>query len=352
VLRAVTRPVKIEPSLALHLQKHKVAYWARPDSSAVSRTLLALLPLFWITGLMLYQMRSMQGKGGGGVGKRVDRAAARAGDGVDRTLTFDSVQGCAAAKFEIQEIVTILRNPAVYIKAGVRLPSGVVMVGPPGTGKTLLASVMAAEAGVPFFSCSGSEFVEMFVGRGAARVRHIFERARKAAPCIIFFDEIDVLGRARSSLAGPGQSQEADQTLNQLLACMDGLDTSNNGVVVVAATNRYEVLDEALTRPGRFDRVVRVPLPDRQGRQDILAVHCQKLTLDEDVDLERVAELTPGMNGAELAGVANEAAIRAVRRQSTQVTAADFSGAIKYYYSSRGQSKTVQRIFSDGLKIL
>mmetsp|Transcript_21183 Transcript_21183/g.27498 ORF Transcript_21183/g.27498 Transcript_21183/m.27498 type:complete len:585 (+) Transcript_21183:89-1843(+) len=346
-VHCITLPVRADPRLLDHLQKHEVPFRASQDkNNSLTRVMLQLFPLLWITGILVVQMRAMRG-GGKPVAKRADK-----GMDIDRSLTFDDVQGVDDAKMEIQEMVNILRNPYPYIKAGVRLPSGVVMVGPPGTGKTLLARVMAAEAKVPFFYCSGSDFVEMFVGRGAARVRSLFQRAQKSAPCIIFFDEIDALGRQRSATNVMGSNNEAEQTLNQLLACMDGLDTNNNGVIVVAATNRFEVLDEALTRPGRFDRVVKVGLPDRIGREQIFRVHTKRLNLDEDVDLMRISELTPGLNGAELASICNEAGIRAVRRNSVEVTAADFSKSISDYFSSRGRSKSMQRILSDGFKIV
>jgi len=344
-VNCVTVPVLASPQTHAHLEQHKIQYAAAKESrNSASRVLLQMLPLLWVTALMLFQLRTMTGSKG--VGRRADKDLT-----IDRSLTFEDVQGIDDAKMEIQEMVNILKNPYPYIKAGVRLPSGVMLVGPPGTGKTLLARVMAAVAGVPFFYCSGSDFVEMFVGRGAARVRSLFSRAQKSAPCIIFFDEIDALGRQRSGLSPIGGNNEAEQTLNQLLACMDGLDTNNNGVVVIGATNRYEVLDEALTRPGRFDRVVRVNLPDKVGRQSILKVHSRRLKLDDDVDLARIAELTPGLNGAELAAICNEAGIRAVRRNSVEATASDFSKSINDYFKSRGLSQTVQRFFSEGLKM-
>jgi len=218
--------------------------------------------------------------------------------------------------------------------AGARLPAGVLMVGPPGTGKTLLARVMAAQAGVPFFYCSGSDFVELFVGRGAARMRSLFKEAQEAAPCLVFIDELDALGKQRS-LRIASSNDEVEQTLNQMLACMDGVDSNNNGVVVMGATNRYEILDPALTRPGRFDRLVRINLPDEDGREAILRVHTRRLRLRGDVNLRTVAEQTPSYSGAELESLANEAAIRAVRRSSEVIVPQDFEGAIRSFNEAR-----------------
>jgi len=273
---------------------------------------------------------------------------------------FQQVAGLGAAKSEVKELVDMLVNPARFASMGARLPAGVLLIGPPGTGKTLLARAVAAEAGVPFFYCSGSDFMEMFVGRGAARVRTLFAQAKKAAPAIVFVDELDTIGRARSSgnfpgggLGGGGNS-EAEQTLNQLLACMDGLDTSNDGVTVIAATNRFQLLDDALTRPGRFDRVVRVDLPDEEGRRDILAVHARALKLGSHQDrvstLTFAATITPGASGAELAALVNEAAIRAVRRQSPVISAEDFADAVQTQIASRGTSPTslVARMMTEG----
>lgn len=213
------------------------------------------------------------------------------------------------------------------------MPSGVLLCGPPGTGKTLLARVSAAEAGVPFYAVSASEFVEVFVGRGAARVRKLFKAAADSAPCILFIDELDSIGRSRRSMS---MNSEQENTLNQLLTCMDGLDTNNNGVIVMAATNRVELLDPALLRAGRFDRIVQCPLPDKSGRQAILAVHTRRLRLAEDVSLDKVARLTPGTCGADLAALCNEAAIRAVRRRGESICAEDFMGALSSFYAGRG----------------
>ena len=253
------------------------------------------------------------------------------------TLSFDDVAGQERAKLEIKEVCEMLRAPAKYAAVGARLPSGCLLVGPPGTGKTLLARVAAAEAGVPFYACSATDFVEVFVGRGPARVRKLFKQAAESAPCIVFIDEIDSLGRSRR--AG-SMNSEQENTLNQLLTSMDGLDTSNNGVVVMGATNRLELLDPALLRPGRFDRIVQCPLPDKAGRQGILQVHTRRLLLDPGVDLERVARITPGTCGADLASISNEAAIRTVRRGASSVSSDDFEDAVRSFFGGRGVSVT------------
>jgi cell division protease FtsH len=242
----------------------------------------------------------------------------------------------------------MLKEPSTYSAAGARLPAGVLMCGPPGTGKTLLARVMAAQADVPFFYCSGSDFVELFVGRGAARMRALFKEAAASAPCLIFVDELDALGKQRSMRIG-GSNDEVEQTLNQMLACMDGLETSNNGVVVMGATNRYDILDPALTRPGRFDRVVRISLPDERGRLDILRVHTRKLKLAPDVNLQLIADNTPTYSGAELAALANEAAIRAVRRSTDEVRQSDFVAAINTFNEGRRRLPSIETL-AEGLK--
>jgi cell division protease FtsH len=242
-------------------------------------------------------------------------------------VTFDDVAGVDEAKAELREVVDFLKNPQEYTRLGARMPKGVLLVGPPGTGKTLLAKAVAGEAGVPFFSISGSEFVEMFVGVGAARVRDLFDQARQHAPCIIFIDELDALGRARGAFPMGGHD-EKEQTLNQLLVEMDGFDTSV-GIVVLAATNRPEVLDPALLRAGRFDRQVLVDRPDKAGRLAILRVHAKKIRLAPDVDLDKVAAMTTGFAGADLANLVNEAAIYATRRRADAVTMSDFTAAFE-----------------------
>ncbi len=246
----------------------------------------------------------------------------------DTKVTFADVAGVDEAKAELQEVVAFLKDPRQHGRLGARMPKGVLLVGPPGTGKTLLAKAVAGESAVPFFSISGSEFVEMFVGVGAARVRDLFEQARTKAPCIIFIDELDALGRARGTMPGFGGHDEKEQTLNQLLVEMDGFDPAS-GIVLIAATNRPEILDPALLRAGRFDRQVLVDRPDRIGREQILKVHTRRVTLAVDVKLEDVAALTPGFTGADLANLVNEAALVATRRGADQIAMNDFNLAIE-----------------------
>jgi cell division protease FtsH len=243
-------------------------------------------------------------------------------------VTFDNVAGVDEAKAELQEVVSFLNDRDRYGRLGARIPKGILLVGPPGTGKTLLARAIAGEAKVPFFSISGSEFVEMFVGVGAARVRDLFEQARKAAPCIIFIDELDALGRARTGVSGLGGNDEKEQTLNQLLAELDGFDPTV-GIVLLAATNRPEILDPALLRAGRFDRQIVVDRPDRTGREQILRVHMRKIKADADLRLDEIAGLTTGFTGADLANLVNEAAIIATRRGADSVSASDFTAAVE-----------------------
>ena len=242
-------------------------------------------------------------------------------------VTFADVAGVDEAKDELNEIVDFLKTPERYTEIGARIPKGVLLVGPPGTGKTLLSKAVAGEAGVPFFIISGSEFVELFVGAGAARVRDLFEQAKKNAPCIVFIDEIDAVGRQRGAGLGGG-NDEREQTLNQLLTEMDGFE-GNTGIIIVAATNRPDVLDAALMRPGRFDRQVTVDRPDYSGRLQILGVHARGKTLAKDVDLDKVARRTPGYTGADLANLLNEAAILAARRELTEVSNDEISDSIE-----------------------
>ncbi|TFJ88700.1 hypothetical protein NSK_000269 [Nannochloropsis salina CCMP1776] len=325
-----TRPVKAHPALLFFLDKYNIPFYAGSPSSKslVVFLLLNLLPFAWIF-LSMGMGRRMYGDMAGSVGKNAEE------NNIDRSLTFDDVAGIDRAKREVRELVDMLKSPQKYGKLGARLPKGILLAGPPGTGKTLLARALASEAGVPFLYSAGSEFVEMFVGRGAARIRTLFQKAQKQAPCIIFLDELDTLGKQRSLRLG-GSNDEVEQTLNQLLACMDGLDSNQSGVIVIAATNRYEILDDALTRPGRLDRIVRVELPDRSGREAILRVHTRKTPLEHDADLGKIAQLTPGMSGADLAGLVNEAAIRAVRRSSPMVGQVDLDLAVKDFFRSRG----------------
>ena len=311
---------------AHHVQ---VTATAAATSSSLLSVLVGLLPLLLIGGLIYFVIRGARRQAGGlgGLGglNSVTKAKARVIDGERPVTRFTDVAGYSAVKTEISEVVDYLRDPGRYHRAGARGPRGVLMAGPPGTGKTLLARAVAGEAHVPFFSVSGSGFVEMFVGLGAARVRDLFEQARTRAPAIMFIDEIDALGTRRDS-GGFAGSDEREQTLNQLLAEMDGFEESG-GVVVLAATNRPDALDPALRRPGRFDREVIVPLPDRAERSAILAAHARGKNLGPDTDLDQVAAATPGFSGADLANLVNEAAVTAVRSGRTILTAADFDAA-------------------------
>lgn len=337
-----TRPVRAPQELIWFLHRNGLDFRAAATSAAAS-LLPLLFPCIWLAAVWSL-MRKQMGGATGNVGKKASAMRLSADD-----LSFDDVAGIDTAKVEVQEIVNMLQNPRRYEAAGARLPSGVLMVGPPGTGKTLLARVMAAQAEVPFFYCSGSDFVELFVGRGAARMRALFKEAAESAPCLIFVDELDALGKQRS-LRISGSNDEVEQTLNQMLACMDGLDSSNNGVVVMGATNRYEILDPALTRPGRFDRLVRIDLPSESGRADILRVHTRKLDLGSTVNIPAIAEATAGYSGAELAALTNEAAIRAVRRSSSELTQRDFLDAIATFNLARRRLPSVESLIPSELK--
>ncbi len=285
--------------------------------------LISLLPVLVLVGLWVYFMRQMQG-GMGGRGGAMSFGKSRAKlQGEDQVkVTFQDVAGCEEAKDEVTELVDFLRSPAKFQRLGGHIPKGILMVGPPGTGKTLLARAIAGEAKVPFFSISGSDFVEMFVGVGASRVRDMFETAKKHAPCIIFIDEIDAVGRQRGAGLGGGHD-EREQTLNQLLVEMDGFE-GNEGIILIAATNRPDVLDQALLRPGRFDRQVVVPLPDLKGREQILRVHMRKVPIGDDADPRVIARGTPGFSGADLANLVNEAALFAARQDSRTVRQSHF----------------------------
>ena len=277
-----------------------------------------------LIGVWIYFMRQMQGGGKGGAFS-FGKSKARMLDEANNTTTFADVAGCDEAKEEVKELVDFLKDPQKFQKLGGRIPRGVLLVGPPGTGKTLLAKAIAGEAKVPFFSISGSDFVEMFVGVGAARVRDMFEQAKKSAPCIIFVDEIDAVGRHRGAGLGGG-NDEREQTLNQMLVEMDGFET-NLGVIVMAATNRPDILDPALLRPGRFDRQVYVTLPDVRGREQILNVHMRKVPVGQDIRADILARGTPGFSGADLANLVNEAALFAARRNGRVVEMVDFEKA-------------------------
>ncbi len=294
------------------------------EQSGFQTFLLSLLPFLLLIGVWVYFMNRMQGgRGGGAMG--FGKSKAKMLTEKQGRVTFDDVAGIDEAKEELEEIVEFLRNPQKFSRLGGKIPKGALLVGPPGTGKTLLARAIAGEAGVPFFTISGSDFVEMFVGVGASRVRDMFEQAKKNAPCIVFIDEIDAVGRHRGAGYGGG-NDEREQTLNQLLVEMDGFE-ANEGVIIIAATNRRDVLDPALLRPGRFDRQVTVPNPDIKGREKILGVHARKTPLGPDVDLRIIARGTPGFSGADLANLVNEAALMAARVGRRFVTMLDFENA-------------------------
>jgi cell division protease FtsH len=297
---------------------------AREEPSFLASVFISWFPMLLLIGVWIFFMRQMQGGGKGGAFS-FGKSRARMLDENTNNITFADVAGCDEAKEDVQELVDFLRDPTKFQRLGGRIPRGVLMVGSPGTGKTLLAKAIAGEAKVPFFSISGSDFVEMFVGVGAARVRDMFENAKKQAPCIIFIDEIDAVGRQRGAGLGGG-NDEREQTLNQLLVEMDGFETGQ-GVLVIAATNRPDVLDPALLRPGRFDRQVVVPLPDIRGREQILRVHMRKVPLGTNVDATILARGTPGFSGADLANLVNEAALFAARRNGRTVEMSDFEKA-------------------------
>src|SRR5215472_7956925 len=315
------------PELAENLTKHGVIYSGVIESHWIADLLSWILPALFFVGIWMFAIRRM-GQGGLGGLMQIGKSRAKVYVEKDTKVTFADVAGVDEAKEELVEIVNFLKSPKIYGRLGGRAPKGVLLVGPPGTGKTLLARAVAGEAGVPFFSISGSEFVEMFVGVGAARVRDLFEQARQHAPAIIFIDELDALGRARGAFVGGGHD-EKEQTLNQLLAELDGFDPSS-GLVLLGATNRPEVLDPALLRAGRFDRQILVDRPDKKGREQVLAVHLKKIArLGDDVKPDQIAALTPGATGADLANLVNEATLLATRRGADAVTMDDFNAAIE-----------------------
>ena len=317
----------LDDNLVKTLLDNKVRVKVTPEEkpSMLASLFYSLLPVLLLIGAWFYFMRMQSGGGGKGSAFSFGKSRARLLDKDSNKVTFADVAGCDEAKEEVQEIVDYLKSPNRYQSLGGRVPRGILLAGSPGTGKTLLAKAIAGEAGVPFFSISGSDFVEMFVGVGASRVRDMFEQAKKNAPCIIFIDEIDAVGRQRGAGLGGG-NDEREQTLNQLLVEMDGFE-SNQTVIVIAATNRPDVLDPALQRPGRFDRQVVVPLPDIRGREQILKVHAKKVPLDASVDLTSLARGTPGFSGADLANLVNEAALFAGRRNKVKVDQSDFEDA-------------------------
>jgi len=315
-----------DPTLVQRLYGKGVAITARPQGDSVPwfvSLLVSWLPFIALIGVWIFLSRQMQGAGGKALG--FGKSRAKLLTEAHGRITFDDVAGVDEAKQDLQEIVEFLRDPGKFQRLGGRIPRGVLLVGPPGTGKTLIARAVAGEANVPFFTISGSDFVEMFVGVGASRVRDMFEQAKKNAPCIIFIDEIDAVGRHRGAGLGGG-NDEREQTLNQLLVEMDGFE-ANEGIILIAATNRPDVLDPALLRPGRFDRQVVVPNPDIVGRESILKVHVRKVPLAPDVILKTIARGTPGFSGADLANLVNEAALMAARRNKRMVTQVEFEDA-------------------------
>ena len=320
--------IRIDPDFANDLAEHDIEFTGVVERQWVEQLLSWVFPVVFFVAIWMFFIRKMADKQGLGGLMAVGKSKAKVYVETDTQVTFADVAGVEEAKEELEEIVAFLKDPSSYGRLGAHVPKGVLLVGPPGTGKTLLARAVAGEAAVPFYSISGSEFVEMFVGVGAARVRDLFDQARQHAPCIIFIDELDALGRARG--AGPmvGGHDEKEQTLNQLLSELDGFDP-RQGIVLLSATNRPEILDPALLRAGRFDRQILVDRPDRQGRIDILAVHVKKIALDTDCALSEVAALTPGFSGADLANLVNEAAILATRRNANSVSMDDFTRAVE-----------------------
>ncbi|HTQ34317.1 MAG TPA: ATP-dependent zinc metalloprotease FtsH, partial [Stellaceae bacterium] len=324
--RAFTTYAPSDPSLVTKLMDKGVRITAAPLDENVPSLfgiLVSWFPMLLLIGVWIFFMRQMQGGGGRAMGFGKSRARLLT-EKVGR-ITFEDVAGIDEAKQELEEIVEYLKDPQKFQRLGGKIPKGVLLVGPPGTGKTLLARAIAGEANVPFFTISGSDFVEMFVGVGASRVRDMFEQGKKNAPCIIFIDEIDAVGRHRGAGLGGG-NDEREQTLNQLLVEMDGFE-ANEGVILIAATNRPDVLDPALLRPGRFDRQVVVPNPDVVGREKILKVHMRKVPLATDVDPKIIARGTPGFSGADLMNLVNEAALMAARRNKRMVTQVEFEDA-------------------------
>jgi cell division protease FtsH len=319
---------RVEPEVAADLEKHGVTFTGRLEGPLLPTLLGWVLPVALMAAVWIWLARRAGAGGAGGGLMAIGKSKAKVYVETGVPVRFADVAGVDEAKAELQEVVAFLKNPDAHGRLGARMPKGVLLVGPPGTGKTLLARAVAGEAGVPFFSISGSEFVEMFVGVGAARVRDLFEQARLKAPCIIFIDELDALGRARGAWPGMGGHDEKEQTLNQLLVELDGFDPAS-GIVLLAATNRPEILDPALLRAGRFDRQVLLDRPDKAGRAQILAVHVTRVRLASGVRVEEIAALTPGFTGADLANLVNEAALVATRRDGDVVEMADFTAAIE-----------------------
>jgi cell division protease FtsH len=332
-----------DPWLVSDLLKNNVIVDAKPEAkqSFLMSIFISWFPMILLVGVWIFFMRQMQGGSKGGGPFSFGKSKAKQLDESTNKTTFGDVAGCDEAKEEVSELVDFLKDPGKFHKLGGRIPRGVLLVGPPGTGKTLLARAIAGEAKVPFYTISGSDFVEMFVGVGAARVRDMFEQAKKNSPCIIFIDEIDAVGRSRGIGTGGG-NDEREQTLNQLLVELDGFE-ENSGVIVIAATNRADVLDKALLRPGRFDRQVMVSLPDIKGREEILLVHIRKIPLDKDVQVDILARGTPGFTGADLANLVNEAALSAAKENKRTVGMEDFEQAKDKLYMGPERKSLVMR---------
>lgn len=321
----VFRTVRVDPEISQQLAEHDITFKGEIESTFFRDIMSWVIPIFIFVGIWYFFMRRMTGQQQGFMSLGKNKAKIYMEDDID--VRFDDVAGVDESKQELVEVIEFLRQPERFTKLGGQMPRGILLVGPPGTGKTMLAKAVAGESGVPFFSLSGSEFVEMFVGLGAARVRDLFVQAKGKAPCIIFIDELDALGKARG-YGNVGGHDEREQTLNQLLVEMDGFDPQI-GVILMAATNRPEILDPALMRPGRFDRQILVDRPDKIGREAILKVHMKKIKAAPDVDVEKLAGMTPGMVGADLANLINEAALLAVRRKKDQVGMAEFEEAVE-----------------------
>ena len=319
------RTVRVDPEISELLAGHNVKFKGEVESTFVRDLLSWVIPVFLFVGIWYFMMKRMQGQQPGFMSLGKNKAKIYMQDEVG--VRFEDVAGVEESKQELKEVIEFLKEPERFTQIGGKMPRGVLLVGPPGTGKTLLAKAVAGESGVPFFSMSGSEFVEMFVGLGAARVRDLFTQAKAKAPCIIFIDELDALGKARG-IGSMGGHDEREQTLNQLLVEMDGFDPQV-GVILLAATNRPEILDPALLRPGRFDRQVLVDRPDRRGREAILKVHLKKIKYDEALDIEKLANMTPGMVGADLANIVNEAALLAVRHGKDRASMSEFQEAVE-----------------------
>ena len=319
------KTIRVDPEISALLEKYNVKFSGKITSTFWRELFSWVFPVFLFVGIWYLLMRKIAGQHPAFMSFGKKKAKIYMQDEIG--VTFDDVAGVDEAKQELMEVVEFLKDPQRFKEVGGRMPKGILLVGPPGTGKTLLAKAVAGESGVPFFSTSGSEFVELFVGVGAARVRDLFEQAKQMAPCIIFIDELDALGKARGVGISAGHD-EREQTLNQLLVEMDGFDPAV-GVVLMAATNRPEILDPALLRPGRFDRQILVDRPDKKGREEILKIHIKKIKVSEDVDIEKIASMTPGMVGADLANLVNEAALLAVRKKKKAVTMEEFEEAIE-----------------------